>query len=137
MSVGSDTFIKFSGNKEDLEKIYKLAEDGDEGGFYYNVFETGIPDNNWKDEDYSKLKKLVGVNSLCDLSCSPSWDKDELVIRIWSDYETPIGCWRKIAKDFPNIKASGTVIRGDDMYQRQGRISINKGKCRYTKPENV
>lgn len=132
MSVGSDTFIRFNGSKEDLEKIYKLAENGDEGEFYSKVFEIGL-----LDEDSSKLKKLVGVNSLCDLSCTPNWDKDELIIRIWSDYETPIGCWRKIAKDFPNVKASGTVVRGDDMYQRQGKITISKGKCVYTKPENT
>ena len=139
MGVGSTTFIKFYGKKEDLEKICELAKDGNDGAFYLKVFDLALTLNNlkeWSEEFYNDFLNKVGVNSLSG-RCSAWLEDDVLMVETYSTYETPIGCWERIAEMFPEVEGRGFVLREDDFEQTKGDIVIGNGEFEYSTPEEV
>jgi len=142
MGVGSYTSVKFYGKKEDLEKIFTYGNDADEGDFYLRVF--GIDDdtfNNFTNEERRNFFEKVGINSLVQATCSAHFERRKnnpyVDINVYSVYETPIGCWEKIAEEFPEVEGFGIVIREDDYTETEGEITIKNGEFDYVTPEDM
>lgn len=142
MGIGSYTHIKFFGKKSDLEKIYAYGNDADDGELYLRVF--GVDDytcDNFTDEECYNFLEKVGVNSLTQAYCSAIFEKKGrrpyVEFDVYSTYETPIGCWEKIAEEFPEIEGVGSVIREDDYDEVAGEITIKNGEVEYVAPEEM
>lgn len=136
MAVGSNTEIVFYGDEEDLDKIYKMADDGSEGEFYLRAFgKTREEYDSLTDEQQNKFLKRVGVNSMCQAYCNAVRDEGKVTISLYSTYDTPKGVWKKIAKNFPKVEALGNVIREDDPDCTKGYIVITSGDFSYSPPE--
>lgn len=136
MAIGSNTEISFSGNEKDLDEIYNIANDGDEGDFYLRVFGISMEEyNSWNNEQEHAFLEKVGVNSMCQSYCSARRSKDNVEISVYSTYDTPVGIWKHIAEKFPKAEAFGTVIREDDPNCKKGRIKISKSVFSYSPPE--
>lgn len=136
MAVGSNTEISFYGDEKDLDEIYKMADDGSEGEFYLRVFgKTREEYNSLTDDQQNKFLKRVGVNSMCQAYCSAVRDEGKVTISLYSTYDTPKGVWKKMAKNFPNVKAIGHVIREDDPDCTKGYIVITSSDFTYDTPE--
>ena len=142
MGIGSYTDIKLYGNKKDLDKIFNYGNNANEGDFYLRVFDINDEAyNNFTDKEYHDFLEKVGVNSLVQATCSARYERRKnnpyVSLDIYSVYETPIGCWKKIAEEFPEIEGFGHVVREDDYEGTAGEITIKNGEVEYIAPEEM
>ena len=129
MGLGTYTTITFYGDEAVLDKIYALGNNADDGEFYLRVF--GLNDEtvaSFTNEELWKFLDEVGVNSLTQAKCSAEYETTEkgkkaVTLNVYSTYDTPMGCWKKIVKDFPCVTAYGEVEREED--GSSGDISID------------
>lgn len=139
MGLGSYTDVYFIGKGKNkakiMQQIFDYGNEADEGELYARVF--GYGDKELTENEEYELMDKAGVTSLCQANCSAEYnDYNNVIFHVYSVFETPVGIWKEISRQFPTVEVLGTVVREDDE-TIEGDFRFKGGEGFYNTPEQV